>query len=175
MGSPTGPGTPLGRTAGGRSESAKIEVIATIKEAINDLSELMSLRHVDVELARSFEEVQVAGPAKALAEAMRNLIWNAIEASQPGALVRVAVHVRGENVIIDVSDDGSGISPESLSKIFEQGFTTKPGAAGMGLNIVERRLGELLGSIVWQSPVNNRRGARFTVTLPTIPPSPPTA
>jgi len=175
MGSPTGPGAPAGRIARGSSESAKIEVIATIKEAINDLSELMSLRHVDVELARSFEEVQVAGPAKALVEAMRNLIWNAIEASQPGALVRVAVHVRGDNVIIDVSDDGSGISPEALSKIFEQGFTTKPGAAGMGLNIVERRLGELLGSIVWQSPLNNRRGARFTVTLPTIPPSPPTA
>lgn len=175
MASPTGPGTPSGRTASGRSEVAKIDVIATIKEAIKDLSELMSLRHVDVELARSFEEVQVAGPAKALVEAMRNLIWNAVEASQPGALVRVAVHVRGDNVVIDVSDDGSGISPESLSKIFKEGFTTKPGAAGMGLNIVERRLGELLGSIVWQSPLNNRRGARFTVTLPTIPPVPPTA
>ena len=174
MGSPIGPGAPLGRTTAGRSEAAMINVIATIKEAIQDLSALMSLRHVDVELARSFEEVQVGGPAKALVEAMRNLIWNAIEASQPGSLVRVAVHVRGDNVVIDVSDDGSGISPEALSKIFEPGFTTKPGAAGMGLNIVEWRLGELLGSIVWESPLHNRRGTRFTVTLPTIPGTRPT-
>lgn len=175
MGSPTGPEAPSAKGTGGRPPAARIDVVATIKEAINELSELMKLRHVDVELARSFEEVQVGGPAKALVDAMRNLIWNAIEATQPGGLVRVAVHVRGENVVIDVSDDGSGISPESLSKIFKEGFTTKPGAAGMGLNIVERRLGELLGSIVWESPLHDRRGARFTVTLPTIPALPPSA
>ena len=136
---------------------------------MSDLEHLAEQRGVDVELARSFEEAHVGGTPQALADVLQNLIWNAMEASQPGGLVRVSIHERGDNVVIDISDDGSGIPREHLSKIFQPGYTTKKGAAGMGLSIVERRLGELLGSIVWVSPISSNKGARFTLTLPTVP------
>jgi signal transduction histidine kinase len=167
MGTPPGPSSP-GKKA---SPTPPVNVIATIKNVMADLEHLADQRGVDVELARSFEEAQVGGTPQALAEILQNLVWNAMEASQPGGLVRVSIHQRGDNVVIDISDDGSGIPREHLSKVFQPGYTTKKGSAGMGLNIVERRLGEMLGSIVWVSPISNGRGTRFTVTLPTLPSS----
>lgn len=167
MATPSGP-PPPGKKA---NPAPPVYVIATIKKVMADLEHLAEQRGVDVELARSFEEAQVGGTPQALADVLQNLIWNAMESSQPGGLVRVSIHERGDNVIIDISDDGSGIPREHLSKIFQPGYTTKKGAAGMGLNIVERRLGELLGSIVWQSPLGQGKGTRFTLTLPTVPSS----
>jgi signal transduction histidine kinase len=145
-----------------------VDVIATIKMVISQLQHLAEQRGVDVELARSFEEVRISGTTQALAEALQNLIWNAMEVSPPGGLVRVSVHKRGESVVIDISDDGPGIGREHLSKIFQHGYTTKPGAKGAGLSVVERRLGELFGSITWQSPLNHGHGSRFTLTLRAI-------
>jgi signal transduction histidine kinase len=167
MATPSGPSSPGKKS----SPAPPVYVIATVKKVMADLDHLAEQRGVDVELARSFEEAQVGGNSQALSDVLQNLIWNAMEASQPGGLVRVSIHERGDNVIIDISDDGSGIPREHLSKIFQPGYTTKKGSAGMGLNIVERRLGELLGSIVWQSPLSHGRGTRFTLTLPTMPPS----
>ena len=166
MAIPPGPGTPQKKA----TPQAPVDVIATIKMVAEQLQHHAEQRGIDVELARSFEGAKIKGTAQALAEALQNLIWNAMEASPPGGLVRVAVRKQGETVVIDVSDDGPGIGQEHLSKIFQHGYTTKPGAKGMGLSVVERRLGELLGSITWQSPMNHGHGSRFTLTLPLIPP-----
>ena len=166
MAIPPGPGAPK-KTV---TPQAPVDVVATIKMVAEQLKHHAEQRGIDVELARSFEGGKIKGTAQALAEVLQNLIWNAMEASAPGGLVRVAVHKHGETVVIDVSDDGPGIGREHLSKIFQHGYTTKPGAKGMGLSIVERRLGELLGSITWESPLNHGHGSRFTLTLPLIPP-----
>jgi signal transduction histidine kinase len=167
MATPSGPSSP-GKKA---NPLPPVKVIETVKQVMANLEHLADQRGVDVELARSFEEAQVGGTPQALADVLQNLLWNAMEASQPGGLVRVSIHERGDNVVIDISDEGSGIPREHLSKIFQPGYTTKKGAAGMGLNIVERRLGELLGSIVWVSPIGGNKGARFTLTLSTVPSS----
>lgn len=168
--------TPPGPTTAGKkpSQIPPVKVIETIKKVMADLEHLSEQRKIDVELARSFEEAYVGGTPQGLAEALQNLIWNAMEASKPGGVVRISVHARGDNVVIDISDEGSGIPREHVSKIFQPGYTTKKGATGMGLNIVERRLGEMFGSIVWQSPVANGLGARFTLTISTVPAPPDT-
>ena len=160
---------PRPSAAGNKVNPAEpVDVIATIKMVISQLQHLAEQRGVDVELARTLEGVKISGTTQALAEALQNLIWNAMEVSPPGGLVRVAVHKRGESVVIDISDDGPGIGREHLSKIFQHGYTTKPGAKGAGLSVVERRLGELLGSVTWQSPLSHGHGSRFTVTLQVV-------
>ena len=166
--------TPPGPTIPGKkpSQLPPVKVIETIKKVMAELEHLSEQRGVEVELARSFEEAQVGGTAQGLIEALQNLICNAMEASKPGGMVRISVHERGDNVVIDISDDGSGIPREHVSKIFQPGYTTKKGSAGMGLNIVERRLGEMYGSVVWQSPLSHGHGSRFTLTLPTVPTTP---
>lgn len=166
--------TASGPSSGGRKASPPptVNVIETLKKVIADLEHLAHQRGIEVELGRSFEEAQVEGTPQALTDVLQNLLRNAMEASQRGGLVRVSIQGFGDKVVIDISDEGSGIPGEHISKIFQRGYTTKKGAAGMGLTIVERRLGELFGSIAWVSPIRGNKGARFTLTLSAVPASP---
>ena len=68
---------------------------------------------------------------------------------------------------VTIEDDGPGITPEVLGRMFEQRFTTKPPehGTGLGLSIVKRLVGEAQGGIIIQSAPGS--GARFTVCLQT--------
>lgn len=81
-----------------------------------------------------------AAPAR-LAEALENLIDNAAGFSPPGGEVRVRVRREGAVACVDVRDEGPGIPPEHLGRVFERFFSWRPGAhdgaehAGLGLAI----------------------------------------
>lgn len=70
---------------------------------------------------------------------------------------------------VTIEDDGPGIPPEILARMFEQRFTTKPPehGTGLGLSIVKRLIREANGAILIQSSPG--QGAIFTVCLQTIP------
>jgi two-component system NtrC family sensor kinase len=97
-----------------------------------------------------------------------NLLLNAAEATQQKAERRVAVRtsLEGGSVALIISDNGEGIPPENLAKIFNPFFTTKSEGKGVGLGlavsygIIEAHGGE----IEVKSEVGN--GTTFTVTLP---------
>ena len=69
---------------------------------------------------------------------------------------------------VTIEDDGPGIAPEVLARMFEQRFTTKPPehGTGLGLSIVKRLVREAHGAIIIQSAPGN--GARFAVCLQTL-------
>lgn len=75
---------------------------------------------------------------------------------------------RSPIIAVTVEDDGPGISPEILSRMFEQRFTTKPPehGTGLGLSIVKRLVREAQGAILIQSSIGN--GAKFSLFLQTI-------
>ena len=64
-----------------------------------------------------------------------NIMHNAIQASQNGGLVAVETHKDNHFVYIDISDNGKGISSESLQDIFTPFYTTKPIGQGTGLGL----------------------------------------
>jgi signal transduction histidine kinase len=95
-----------------------------------------------------------------------NILLNAVEAMKPGGEIRIKSYVdrsRGLQVAV-VQDDGCGIAPENLDKIFEPFFSTKPKGTGLGLavsyGIVKAHGGELS---VESEP---GKGTRFTISLP---------
>ncbi|MFG6476968.1 ATP-binding protein [Microbacterium sp. P06] len=93
-----------------------------------------------------------------------NLCRNAVEAG--GAIVRVLVVADTTDVHIDVVDDGPGIAPDLVDRIFERGVSSKggPDSRGVGLDIVRREVAGRGGTItVGRSPWG---GARFTVEMP---------
>lgn len=63
------------------------------------------------------------------------IVANAIQASQPGQVVRVSTRKDGDWDVIEVVDQGSGIAAEHLDKIFDPFFTTKPDGSGTGLGL----------------------------------------
>jgi signal transduction histidine kinase len=167
MASMTGP---LGSGTGDKGAGSCVSLAGVVRDVLEQLGELVGHRGVEVEVGRNVEDAFVPGPEEASRRILFQLLRNALEASPRGGLVRVTLHLRGEQAIVEVSDEGQGILPEHFSKIFQRGFTTKPGSPGLGLSEVEERLAELKGGISWESPLRTGAGARFIVTLPGVPP-----
>jgi signal transduction histidine kinase len=70
-----------------------------------------------------------------LNQAISNVLANAVQASQPGQIVKVSTRLDGDVYSIEVADQGIGISPEHLTKVFDPFFTTKPVGSGTGLGL----------------------------------------
>ena len=94
-----------------------------------------------------------------------NLVRNAAEASGPSGRIDVLVLAGDERLTIDVADDGPGVAPADVARIFDRGVSSKAAAGrGVGLDLVRRIAGARGGSVtVGRSAAG---GARFTVELP---------
>ena len=84
-----------------------------------------------------------------------------MEAMKPGGLIRVKVQSNEERVYLRFGDSGSGISQDSLSRVFEPYHTTKKGGTGLGLMIVERIMREHGGQV----GIDSKEGSGTVVTL----------
>lgn len=93
-----------------------------------------------------------------------NLLRNAAQAVQPsGGRVRVTCGPEADGVAFEVDDDGPGIAPEELSRLFLPFHTTKAGGSGLGLATVQRIVDAHEGRVTVES--RSGEGARFRVYL----------
>jgi len=100
-----------------------------------------------------------------LSEIFVNLLQNAREAlGDHGTVTVTAVAQRDHTVEISVADDGPGVPPDKVGRIFEAYFTTKEKGTGLGLAIVKHNT-ELYGGTVSVESVLGK-GAKFSVTFP---------
>jgi signal transduction histidine kinase len=102
-----------------------------------------------------------------LSQVLANLVRNSLQAmreSGRGRRITVAARRDATGVAFSVSDDGPGIAPEHLSRIFEPLYTTRPGGTGLGLSI-SRDLVEAHGGRLTVASTPGR-GAQFTIHLP---------
>jgi signal transduction histidine kinase len=104
-------------------------------------------------------------------EAIDNLISNAIKYSPIGGKIGVAVTHEGSDTVVRVSDEGAGLSPEDLGRLFGrfQRLSAKPTAGesstGLGLSIV-KRIVDMHGGEVTADSDGPGKGSTFTITLP---------
>ncbi|UVO28855.1 DUF3369 domain-containing protein [Bradyrhizobium arachidis] len=104
-------------------------------------------------------------------EAIDNLISNAIKYSPMGGKIAVAVRHEDSDTIVRVSDEGAGLSPEDLGRLFGrfQRLSAKPTAGesstGLGLSIVKRII-DMHGGEVTAESGGPGKGSTFTITLP---------
>ncbi len=89
----------------------------------------------------------------------RVLVNIVLNAAQAGAS---AVHIRARDGQIRIEDDGSGISPDLLPRIFEPGVSTKSALSGLGLSIVHSLVVKNGGTVVAE---NRPTGAAFTIRV----------
>jgi signal transduction histidine kinase len=106
----------------------------------------------------------IDGDKFALGRVFRNLITNAIQATETGGRVTVTTARNGSHVVAHVADTGSGIPADKLSSIFEEFVTTKRRGLGLGLAITKRIVEQLDGTIAVESEVG--RGTSFTLRFP---------
>ena len=106
----------------------------------------------------------VEGDEELLRQALLNLIQNACQAMPKAGVVTVGARAEGQTLLVEVADEGVGIAPEEVERIFTLYYTTKPEGTGIGLSLVYRIVQMHDGSIDVQSQIG--RGTTMTVRLP---------
>jgi two-component system, NtrC family, sensor histidine kinase HydH len=97
-------------------------------------------------------------------QVLLNLVINAIQAMPSGGEIVLRVARTLESIILEVQDEGVGIPPEDLERVFNPFVTTRPDGTGLGLSIAYQIVSQHGGHIAAQR--NPERGMTFRVTLP---------
>ena len=119
---------------------------------------------IDVKLDIGADLPRVLMDKRHIKQALLNLIQNAMAAMPEGGTLGILAEVADDELRISVSDTGTGIPEELLTKIFEPYFTTKKNGTGLGLTITFKIIKEHAGEISLES--KEGRGSTFTIHLP---------
>ncbi len=149
-------------------QPGRVELGELVNEVIELAAERIERTQVRVIAAEDLAGVMLVTDGRLLQRALLNLVLNAVEAVGRGdgrGEVRIALAEIGErDLVVSIRDNGPGIAPELLDRIFNPFFTTKDTGTGLGLAIVHQIV-ELLGGSVRAS---NRAdgGAEFALRIP---------
>lgn len=120
---------------------------------------------VEVRLLLPEDPVRVHADSAQLRQVLWNLVKNAIQFSPRDGVVRVEVGWDDESrPCLSVADEGPGIAPEDLGRLFDMFFSTRRHGVGLGLALVRQIVDAHRGEITVESTPGS--GARFTVHLP---------
>lgn len=150
--------------------------LSTIVERTLQLHEHSLRRNqVQVDFTPRTDLPQIVGDANQLIQVFLNLISNAEQAIhevRDSGRIQIRLSHVGDNVVVTVQDDGVGISPEGMPKLFDPFYTTKRpgGGTGLGLSICLSIAREHGGTIQAESLPGG--GSAFSVYLPAVPETP---
>lgn len=143
---------------------AVIEVNESVLKARNELADRAKAKGIDLQV-----DLKPAGCFVRMRE--EDLLWviteltaNAVEHTRPGGVVTISSEHDGGRCTLKVKDQGEGISPENLQKVFVPFFTTKEKGSGLGLAVCQKVLRDEGGAIEAESTPGE--GSCFTLVLP---------
>ena len=126
---------------------------------------------LDIDTTGDLEYLRIMVDERKVKQVMFNLLSNAAKFTPDGGTIRVEGKKEGKELIISVSDTGTGIASEEQERIFEEFYQTsgkmknKTPGTGLGLPIT-RRIVEMHGGRIWVESEGLDKGSRFTFTLP---------
>ena len=157
-----------------RYDKVEVNVSSVVQKAVDMFRVRLERESVEISLSVDDEEQDippVLADDQALTLAVINLLDNALKYAEGTKEIRVTVRTKGQKVQIIVSDDGPGIPPEELKRIFERFYrgraasTSHARGSGIGLSIVRAIADGHDGRVFAES--SDGSGARFTIELPT--------
>lgn len=157
-----------------RGELGKLELDRKPLDLGQFLAELLQRSATSYEISRVHLTIagqvpMVCADPDRLERVVLNLISNALKYSPAETVVEIRLRQEGESAVVEVQDQGPGIPPESLPRLFQR-FYRAPGAArreGMGLGLyIARVLVEAHGGHVWVES-HPGQGSTFSFSLPT--------
>jgi two-component sensor histidine kinase len=132
--------------------SRAIDVNALIREVVATFRPLTDSHRFPLDLDPSLRTID--GDRDRLAQAITNLVSNAVKYSPAGGTVTIITRNNGDDVVISVRDEGIGVAREDLSRIFdrfervETGIAGRIAGTGLGLSIVQE-IASLHGGRLW--------------------------
>lgn len=152
-------------------EMTSVDLAAVVDAAIDSVRPTLLAKDLEVRLDIAASGAYVLGDARRMQQVVWNLLTNAIKFTPAGGHIDVSLRRSGRIVRLSVRDDGEGITPEVLPRIFERfkqgdaSSTREHGGLGLGLAIV-RHVVEAHGGAVSAYSDGEGRGAEIVVELP---------
>ncbi|MFJ7950920.1 ATP-binding protein [Lysinibacillus sp. NPDC096418] len=123
------------------------------------------MKNVMIQFISSPMTVLIEGNENRLKQVVLNLIKNAIESMYNGGTVKIEMCInRGSLLELSITDEGSGMTNETIENLFQPFYTTKTTGTGLGLPFVKKVIEEHNGEIVIESEL--KKGTRFSLHFP---------
>ncbi len=154
-----------------RLERAPVELSVVVVDAMEVAGPLVANRHQRLAVSVPAAGLVVEADRGRLTQAVTNLLTNAAKYTPQGGHITVSARATGEQVTLEVADDGVGIAPDLLRRIFDpftqgqQGLDRKQGGLGLGLTIARQLVAAHDGTIEARSE-GAGRGTTMVVRLP---------
>jgi signal transduction histidine kinase len=146
---------------------APIDINGLVDRALQLIGEQMRRSGINLETRLDRSLPEISGDGVALERVLINLLTNAHDALPQGGNVTIATGLLGDEQQwqhLTVADNGPGIHPDNVGKVFDLLYTTKSSGSGLGLWLSRRIIQEHNGRIDVQSELG--KGTTFTIRLP---------
>lgn len=154
----------LARTRSSTLENCSIH--AAVEEALDVLRPQLDEREINIEAALRASRDTVQGDSEKLKGVFLNLLLNGADAMAEGGTIRISTEMSASKIRVRVTDEGSGVPPDLIEKIFEPFFSTKKEGTGFGLAVALQTVEEYGGTLRLDEYENAAKGAVFVVELP---------
>lgn len=163
----------VSRISQGRIELRREDVALTtaLEQALETVAPMARDKQQRISLVSNFESLWVNADRARLVQMFVNVLANAVKYTHTGGNVRVEVDADADTIRVQVADDGAGISPELLPRVFDlfvqadRTLDRAQGGLGIGLSVV-RKLVEMHGGEVLARSPGLGQGATFEIRLP---------
>jgi PAS domain S-box-containing protein len=152
-----------------------------VRAAVEVFAPAIAAKAQTLELAVVDQPLPMTGDATRLVQALQNVLGNAVRYVPAGGHIRLEVAIEHASIVTRVIDDGPGIAPEALERIFElfvqEEAARLPTDSGLGIGLsLARALVTQHGGLITAQSAGPGRGATFTIRLPLVasrqPPAP---
>lgn len=162
-----------------RIESGRIEInpqpfnmLALVNETVEEIRAKADERELKITILEDRLPQVFADPDK-VHQILLNLIGNSLKFTEPGGVITISFFTDGLSVETSIKDNGFGISPQDLSKLFKKfgkldnSYVSISTSGGTGLGLyISRSLVELMKGKIWAQSAGVDKGATFTFSLP---------
>jgi len=152
-------------------EKAPVELADVIAAALEQVQSAANQKRHRIEQAAGVPSLLVLGDRTRLIQVVSNLLTNAIRYTDSGGIIHVFLEKRGTMAALRVTDNGMGIAPDLMPRLFdlyvqaERSADRTGGGLGLGLALVKNLVEAHDGTVTAHSP-GNGHGSTFTVLLP---------
>jgi PAS domain S-box-containing protein len=151
----------------GKIKFEKIEAHKLAEYVSKKFSILANEKNIELKVIDKSGKTNITGNFNSLLSAIENLVSNSLRFTPSGGNITVEFLVEDENLVINISDTGIGISPDNLKKVFDKFIQiddSAPGSLGLGLSIAKEIIEIHNGEIKAFSELG--KGSTFQIKLP---------
>jgi PAS domain S-box-containing protein len=144
-----------------------IDLNNVLQMVLSDTRPLAFQHHLSLEGALAGEALNMFGDPDMLYRVFTNLVSNSLKYTPDGGRIVISSFRKGTDICVTVTDNGIGIEPENLRKVFEAFYQKTPSSLGIGVGLtIAKEIVLLHDGDIWAESEGPGRGSTFKVVLP---------